>query len=166
MQNTSQYIEPSGQEQVYSFEFAKILILSCTEIESVFKIMCKEITGNIVSGDMGSYKKTIMSRYPKITKAEVNINRLGRNLCPFQEWESGKLSWWEAYQVVKHDRGARFSDATYINAVTALSALYILILYLAQITNIDFSNTPSSYISSQYENVYLLCSPSVNLPDF
>ena len=34
--NTSRFIEPSGQENVHSFEFAKILILACTELESVF----------------------------------------------------------------------------------------------------------------------------------
>ena len=28
--NTSRFIEPSGQENVHSFEFAKILILACT----------------------------------------------------------------------------------------------------------------------------------------
>ena len=43
MANTSQYIEPMGQEDVHSFEFAKILILSCTEVESLFKILCEEI---------------------------------------------------------------------------------------------------------------------------
>ena len=42
--NTSRYIEPRGQENVHSFEFAKILILACTELESVFKLLCIEIT--------------------------------------------------------------------------------------------------------------------------
>ena len=34
LSNTSRYIEPSGQEEVHSFEFAKLIILSCTEAES------------------------------------------------------------------------------------------------------------------------------------
>ena len=36
LDNTSRYIEPQGQENVYSFEFAKLLVLACTEIESDF----------------------------------------------------------------------------------------------------------------------------------
>ena len=43
LDNTSRYIEPQGQENVYSFEFAKLLILACTEVESVFKAICFEI---------------------------------------------------------------------------------------------------------------------------
>ena len=43
LDNTSRYIEPSKQEDVYSFEFAKLLILACTEVESVFKAICFEI---------------------------------------------------------------------------------------------------------------------------
>ena len=30
LSNTSKYIEPDGQENVHSFEFAKLLILACT----------------------------------------------------------------------------------------------------------------------------------------
>ena len=46
LSNTSKYIEPDGQENVHSFEFAKLLILACTEIESVFKSICFEIEGS------------------------------------------------------------------------------------------------------------------------
>lgn len=33
LDDTSRYIEPKGQENVFSFEFAKLLVLSCTELE-------------------------------------------------------------------------------------------------------------------------------------
>jgi len=61
--NTSRFIEPSGQENVHSFEFAKILILACTELESVFKLLCLEITGKQPEGTIGKYKETILGRY-------------------------------------------------------------------------------------------------------
>ena len=48
--NTSRFIEPSGQENVHSFEFAKILILACTELESVF---------------MGHRKTFVVERIPR-----------------------------------------------------------------------------------------------------
>lgn len=45
LDNTSRYIEPKGQENVFSFEFAKPLVLSCTELESVLKLLCCECDG-------------------------------------------------------------------------------------------------------------------------
>lgn len=166
LDTTSRYIEPAGQESVYSFEFAKILILACTEIEAVFKAICFEIEHKQVPGDIGTYKSTILSKYPKIVNTTVTISRLGRNIEPFVGWDLGKLFWWDAYQHVKHNRGGYFSEATYISAATALSALYVLIFYLAKITGISFRNTNSKYIDSDYSDPILICDPFASLPDF
>lgn len=164
--DTSRYIEPAGQENVYSFEFAKLLILSCTEIESVFKIICKEIVGQQVEGNIAKYKEVILKKYPKITEATVTVNRLGKNIEPFATWSSGTLTWWSAYQEVKHYRGGYFNKATYINAVTAIAALYILIFYLGKITGIDFPDTQSNYISSDYSHQIISFGVIKRLPDF
>jgi len=164
MSNTSRYVEPSGQENVYSFEFAKILILTCTEVESVFKILCSKIQPKTKANDISAYRKIILKKYPNIIKAETNIDRLNKIIIPFSNWNSRKLSWWRAYQNVKHDRGNFFLKATYLNAVTALSALYILIFYLSKETNIKFDNYKSEYISSEYADPYLLCSPEKTVP--
>ena len=166
LENTSRYIEPSGQENVYSFEFAKLLVLACTEIESVLKVMCKEINPSSKAEKMSDYQPIIMQRFPKITEACVEISRLGRNIKPFSEWNSQPLSWWRAYNGVKHNRGNNFSDATYMNAVMALSGLYILIFYLSALTGIKFKNYASKYISSEYEHVNLFWAVSSKLPDF
>lgn len=166
LDNTSRYIEPQGQENVYSFEFAKLLILACTEVESVFKAICIEVEKKKVSGDIATYKSTILGRYPKIVNATVSVKRLGRDIEPFKGWDSGRLPWWDAYQLVKHSRGAHFANATYINATTAIAALYILIFYLAEITSTDFDNYLSKYIDSDYSDPHLLCNPNKKLPDF
>ena len=163
--NTSRYIEPEGQENVYSFEFAKILILSCTEIESVLKMLCFEISGENV-GDIGRYKELIMGHYPQISEAEVVVKRWGKTIAPFEEWKTGKLTWWDAYQAVKHSRGGHFQEATYKNAVTALSALYLLIFYLAKVVGIYFRNCQSEYIESEYSDSFVLCNPTAPLPGF
>ena len=84
----------------------------------------------------------------------------------FKEWKNGKLSWWEAYQKVKHNRGEFFNQATYRNVVSAISALYVLIFYLAKITDLTFRDNKSSYIDSQYAHGYLLIGPFESLPDF
>lgn len=166
MANTSRYIEPAGQENVYSFEFAKLLILSCTEVESVLKIICCEIEGRQVRGNMDVYRETVLRRYPKIVQSTVYVSRLGKNIEPFAAWNTGKLSWWYAYQEVKHNRAGYFTEATYQNAVNALAALYILIFYLAKIFNLDFDNRASSYITSKYSYEIMLFRAPKELPDF
>ena len=72
---TSQFVEPLGQENTYSFEFAKILILSCTEVESLFKEICPMIEDRQVQGCMDTYKACILTAYPKITAATVSVSR-------------------------------------------------------------------------------------------
>lgn len=163
---TSRYIEPAGQENTFSFEFSKLLVLACTEIESVLKRICYIIAGHHVEGDIGAYKQTILSIYPKITKATVIVSRLGKNIIPFSGWGSGRLQWWDAYQQVKHNRGEFFSQATYLNSVSAISALYILIFYLAEISGLSKKKLDSHYIDSDYSYGKLIVSGSKKLPDF
>ena len=163
--NTSRYIEPAGQEETHSFEFAKIIILACTEIESVMKAICFELT-NSEKGNMGEYKETILTKFPKIVQAQVTVSRLGRDIVPFDGWDSGPLPWWDAYTAVKHKRGTEFEKASYHNAVLSLSALYILILYVARMKGIDFSSMNSTYIFSDYSRKIIACAPSNQLPDF
>ena len=164
--NTSRYIEPRGLENVYSFEFAKILILACTELESVFKLLCLEITGEQPEGNIGKYKETILSKYPRIVDAIVSVKRWGRCICPFQGWDKGPLLWWSAYQGVKHNRKEFFSGASYNNAVYALAALYVSTFYLAKTSGVDFADYTSEYIESDYSKTRLVYGAIKRLPDF
>ena len=165
LENTSRYIEPSGQENVHSFEFAKIIILASTEVESVMKAICFELT-NEEKGNIGEYKQVILARFPKITTASVTISRLGKSISPFEGWDVGPLNWWDAYGLVKHKRGTEFDKANYSNAVISLSALYILIFYLAKICNIEFEDTKSRYIDSNYTRQFIAFAAPEQLPDF
>lgn len=166
LDNTSRYIEPQGQENVYSFEFAKLLVLACTEIESVLKVMCKEIDPTVKADKMSDYQPIITHRFPKITEAHVEINRLGRSVQPFLNWDAQPLTWWRAYNGVKHNRESNFKDATYMNAVMALSGLYILIFYLSALTGLKFRDHASNYIKSDYEHTTLFWAVTSRLPDF
>ena len=163
--NTGRYIEPSGQENVYSFEFAKLLILACTEIESIFKEICKKIEGK-EAGNISDYKSVILTHFPRIIESVVDIPRLAKSIEPFKGWNEGPLVWWNAYNEIKHSRGKHFYQASYINATTAMAALYILIFYLAKIYQFDFNDCKSIYIESEYASPYIIGFPSKELPDF
>lgn len=165
LSNTSRFIEPSGQENVYSFEFAKLIILSCTEIEAILKILCKEKSGKDC-GNIGEYKREVLVHFPKIINAVVYVSRWWQEIRPFEGWDSGKLDWWEAYVAIKHNRGSNFTSATYKNAAYSLSALYLLILYLAKVFDTRISDANSSYIFSDYSSKYLINAPMKQLPDY
>ena len=64
--DSSRYIEPEGQEDVYSFEFRKIIILACTECETAFKALCEIIDQSQKRGSIGDYKGIILKKYPKM----------------------------------------------------------------------------------------------------
>ena len=166
LDNTSRFVEPLGQENVHSFEFAKILILACTEIEVLFKYLCKTIKPSETTGNIGRYKEVILTAYPKITCAEVNITRWGKVISPFSGWDSGSLKWWQEYNDVKHNRSLNFAKASYENAAFSLAALYILVFYTAKANKIDFPNTKSTYFKSDFEDTGLLFGPQKQLPDF
>lgn len=162
---TSRYIEPNGQENVFSFEFSKLLMLSCTEVESVLKTICSIVEGR-ECGNIGEYKEIILKHYSKIVLAEVFIPRWGKTIRPFDGWDSGILDWWDAYVAIKHNRESSFESATYKNAVYALSALYVLILYLAKICGLRIDSEKSTYIISAYAFRLLACEPGKELPDY
>lgn len=161
----SRYIEPKNQDNVYSFELYKLLILTATECESVMKLICKEISGK-ECGDISDYKCNILTNYPKLVAATVKINRAEKELLPFEGWDNGPLDWWTAYQNCKHSFHHHFSDATYLNAMKALGALYILIFYLSKTKHEYFDSTLASYISSDYVDRKMSAPPIKQLPDF
>lgn len=165
MAQTARYVEPIGQENVYSIEFAKIIILSCTELESVFKALCLGIDGS-KCGNIGQYKEKILGRFPLIVEAVVEIPRSGTQLKPFEGWGSGPLSWWDAYTDVKHTRGKLFNQASYQNAVYALSALYISILYYSEFANVKLHTVDGGYLTSDYSDAVISFGRIRTLPDF
>lgn len=166
MARTSRYVEPIGQEDVYSIEFSKIIVLSCIELESVFKALCSKIDGSECK-NIAEYQEKILREFPRIVDAVVTVPRAGTHLQPFADWKSGgKLSWWKAYTEVKHTRGECFKQASYKNAVSALSALYVSILYYNQFTKAGLYTVNDGYLSSGYANSPVSMGRIKSLPDF
>lgn len=167
LSETSRYIEPEGQEDTYSFEFYKIIMLSCAEVETAFKYLCNLIDPSKKCGEISKYKEVILSKYPKICDCEVVVPRWkSKSLCPFKGWDSGSLTWWSAYQHLKHSRFTKISEATYQNAVSSLAALYVLILYLYKINGYDCKADDSTYFWSKYHPAQHYLPPLSELPDF
>lgn len=164
--NTARFSEPT-QGKVFSFEYLKIIILACCELESVFKLVCESITGVLEDRvTIQHFRKTILAKYPHLDEASVSISRAKLSFRPYKDWHSKELPWWKAYQNIKHNRVAFFVEATYDNAISSLSALYIMILYLARIKNVDLDTSGARYIQSEYTRQCFYTRNERELPDF
>lgn len=147
LEETRKYVAVSkGNRNTYSNEFAKIILLSCSEMDSILKLICK--LKNIqkednqynmkvyisVLNEFQNIKEIAYSRYPT-----TSINEELLIVRPFSTMDISKkyggMDWWEAYQALKHNRLENAIKGNLNNAVTAVAAQYIIVRLL-----IDFLN--------------------------
>ncbi len=145
--NTIQYVAPSNENKdTYSDEFAKIILLSCSEIDSILKLLCK------LNGINLGNKQYNMFYYAKILEIDdeikettyapgyvTTIDEKFLTVTPFKNVNSklkyGGLKWWENYQLLKHDRMKNAKKGSLNNALFSLSAHYILMRLLMNYLN-------------------------------
>ena len=165
MKNTSQYVCPSKQNKnTYSDEFMKIILLSCSEIDSILKVICKE--NNVILKD----KDYNMYEYAKVLETQDDIkgwafspvcdtsSRDKSFVCfPFKNLDSQKpyagLSWWEAYQKLKHNRVENAIIGNLENAVYAITAHFVLLRLL---TDLLTERSSREYVQKEYWTDYLV----------
>ncbi len=159
----------------YSFEISKILQLSCSEIDSVCRMLCKTIDDgtdyfdqSVYSGNIKQYKDVILSRYSLMTEAIVSISGLDSDLVPWEDWKTmNSPEWWKGYNEVKHYRHSHFQKANLKNVLYSMAALEVIILYLYRIVVDKPYAHPSPgpiLFESIYFSPYLVCHPSTELP--
>lgn len=180
LKNTMRFIEPCfDNHSSYSSEFAKIIMLACSEIDVICRLICKEIDpttdfddDSIRSGKIDEYATLILARFPKLITCELKNTRSQDVIKPFENWSITPYSsplWWNDYQKIKHYRHSNFSSATLMNAIYAVGGLIILNLYLYRLV----SNTPYAspneqpqIFSAEYFSPILMARANLELPDF
>jgi len=118
--------------RTYSLEFAKQLIIISTEFETIAQLLCNNIDDSKV-GNIAQYKQIILKEYPNIWSTPVYIDSYNQmEIYPLKSWKDkgGKLSWWDAYNNVKHQRHKLFIEANLKNVLYALGSLIIIESYL------------------------------------
>ena len=131
----SDYIEfEEANYQTYSIELAKLLMAASSRVDVVLKQLCNTLNPEGKHENINNYRVTIKQYLQADFLAEkVSISRHGLELDPWSNWrmhEERNPDWWNAYNDVKHQRNAEFPKATLKNALNAMSALLISILYL------------------------------------
>ena len=128
---TLRYVEfDSSQSEVYSFEFARLLILVCSELDVVFKVICDSVNVDEGADSVGKYQRCIAAKY-KVEAEQVRIDRFSLVLTPFDLWSSSRPPpWWTAQNKVKHHRHECFNQATFGNVLNATAGLFVANLIL------------------------------------
>jgi len=136
---TTDFVEVcEANKDTYSFEYAKIIMLACSEVETLCKLLCNEIQpdcGFTDSArkdlDMRNYASVIFPEYPSLINFEVWHKKMHCAIVPFAKCkDKGPPTWWESYQKVKHCRHAEYHLSTQATAFEALAALIALNIYL------------------------------------
>lgn len=163
---TMRYVEPE-QLDVFSFEYMKIIILSCCEAETALKILCKSISGKPCKNpNMNNYRDIVLGKYPKIINATLTAARAKLNMSPFENWNLTNPFWWQDYQLIKHNRSQSFSKATLRNAIYSLAGLQLIVFYLSRHFDIKFDDFKTKLIDAEYSRPICLFAPAKKLPDF
>jgi hypothetical protein len=117
----------------YGGAIRDIIILACTEVESQWKGV---LEANGVPSN-GTYFKTLdyVKLLPamKLDQYEVGLIRYPRisATAPFMGWDASKatqsLTWYTAYNKVKHDREINFEEASLKHAIEAVAACAVML---------------------------------------
>ena len=128
----SRYVDFGEQNYTtYSIEFAKIIVLASAEIDTILRELCELISPGAGAHNISTYYTVLTSKYPNIVDKYVKIRRAHLNLQPWKDWTAEKSpDWWgQGYNKIKHDRTNNFNKANLLNALQAVGALHLVILY-------------------------------------
>jgi|CXWL01.1.fsa_nt_gi hypothetical protein len=114
-----------SQQSVYSFEFARLLILICSELDVLFKVVCRSACPGRNPDSIGKYFSCVSGKY-RLESEAVRVDRLSTRVLPFEHWgENSPPAWWTAQNKVKHHRHEHFQEATLGNTLHALCGLFV-----------------------------------------
>ena len=137
---TLNYVELTKDNfPTYSVEYAHQLLAVGSELDTFFKVFCGFNLSD--QGRIKEYTRHIVSEYPQIMNQGVEIRNTDITLTPYEAWRSWNsysgnlLSWWNAYNLVKHNRQENIAKASMENVITSLAALHLIEMkYLQVIT--------------------------------
>ncbi len=129
--NCTRYVEfHPGNFDTYSIEFARIIMASSSEIDTVFKQICRLIDPNSNPETILKYYPIVISRYPKFPTIEMEIPKYNISFKPWDNWSSNSSpTWWQGYNKIKHERNLNFEKANLSNAFNSVGALLSILLY-------------------------------------
>jgi hypothetical protein len=135
------YIEPADKNLcTYSYRIHELLLRTCVEIEANCVAIMKE-NGYKKKGNwsMKDYKK--INHTHRLSSYEVKLpvwNGKTDVRNPFSKWSTNNsLTWYNTYNLTKHDRHTKFEQATFDTLIDAICGLVAILS--SQFYTHDFS---------------------------
>ena len=128
----SRYVEFCRENfQCYSVEFARILMAAGSELDMLFKQLCKRMNPGSRADNINLYCSEVTAKFPQIAAARRYIRPFDLVLQPFEAWTPGNPPvWWtNGFNKIKHERDRYFHFATLENTLMAASALMIVLFH-------------------------------------
>lgn len=138
----TEFVEPSDDNiHVYSYRIYELLLRACTDFESVCKEKLIEDGYLKDPEDMNIYDYKKLETTLKLESVEIGLLFWRPNIVyikPFENWSTNKppLSWYSAYNTVKHNRKNKFSFASLNNLRLSLSGLFSILVTLGFMGNV------------------------------
>ena len=127
--STANYVEISQANQsTYSNEYALLLQSIGAELDNFFKVYCGfNLTDR---KNIADYAAVVLTDFPAITTTQIQVMDTDMTVMPFAGWNTNtpaqSLSWWLAFDHIKHNRVGNFPEANQENVLNMLAALYLL----------------------------------------
>lgn len=167
--NIFNFVEPDDKNKnCYSHQIYSLLMRASTEFESNAKAIL-QANGYNKKGSLNIedfFKLNIATKLDEyqITIPIWNGNDL-KSFNPFGEWSRGqRLSWYQNYNDVKHNRFDKFSLASLENASKAVGA--VLVILTAQFHCNAFDLTVTEHCEDNGTMSHNACLLSVKLPEW
>lgn len=95
LEKCTRYIQFDARNyKAYSLEFARIIVASGAECDTVMKSLCNSIDDSKAPRSIGRYFPIVTSAYPRFAEYEINIPRYGLSLMPWKGWSSSDRPGW------------------------------------------------------------------------
>lgn len=120
---------------VYGHKIRELLIISCTEVEYLLKRLLIENGYKVKEKNLSTKHYFECRDILKLNEYTVETRKYPdlKVFSPFAKWTnegertSSSLSWYKAYNSVKHDRGGNFKQANLENLMDAVAAIHIIL---------------------------------------
>lgn len=129
--NTFRYVEFSvSNNSTFSIEFARIIMASTQEVDSLFKEFSRLIEPGSNHKNIGEYKKLALKHFSDLVEEKIYAPKYGIELTPWINWSGdSNPDWWGANNDIKHQRLSNFEKANLKNAFNSVAALYCVNIY-------------------------------------
>ena len=139
----------------FSNEYASLQYMIGAELDSFFKVYCGYKSSD--ETNISDYANQILGqRYSDVVSQKIILREYDLILQPFNGWDINKpkqsLTWWQAYDNIKHSRYENIDDANLKNVLDLLAGLFIMEMkYLKELADQSNEKDCPDYNSRLFE---------------